>query len=154
MNNHLLELLSHAWIFFIARHTCILTIPEGTRVKLDPTKDPLGCSNLSKIRLFSPDILEVLLKLTGFLGFGEGRKETTETLIFLPWISCLFWHVGVVAFLAMTVQIQPWVSTGHSTAMSRLLGQGVLLFFLQVIHTQLLDSGVIAPSVFALSLIS
>lgn len=51
-----------------------------------------------KVRVFSPDILEVLLKLTGFLGFGEGRKETTETLIFLPWISCLFWHVGVVCF--------------------------------------------------------
>jgi len=31
-----------------------------------------------KVRFFSPDILEVLLKLTGFLGFGEGRKETTE----------------------------------------------------------------------------
>lgn len=51
-----------------------------------------------KVRVFSPDILEVLLKLTGFLGFGEGRKETTETLIFLSWISCLFWHVGVVCF--------------------------------------------------------
>lgn len=55
-----------------------LTIPEGTGVKLDSTKDPLGCSNFLKVRFFfSPDILEVLLKLTGFLGFGERRKETT-----------------------------------------------------------------------------
>ena len=60
------------------------------------------------------------------------------------WVWC--------AFLAMTVQIQPWVSAGHSTAMSRLLGQGVLLFCLQVIHTQLLGSGVVAPSCSALSL--
>lgn len=67
----------------------------------------------------------MLLKLTGFWGFGEGRKETTETspgyhVCFDMWVWC--------AFLAMTAQIQPWVSTGHSAAMSRLLGQGVLPF--------------------------
>lgn len=93
---------------------------------LDSTKDPLGCSNFFSSKIFfSPDILEVLLKLTGFLGFGEGRKETTETspgyhVCFDMWVWC--------AFLAVAAQIQPWVSTGHSAAMSGLLGQRVLPF--------------------------
>lgn len=51
----------------------------------------------------------------------------------------------------MTMQIQSWVSTGHSIAMSRLLRQGILLSYVQVIHIQMLDSGVIATSCFTLS---
>lgn len=71
-------------------------------------------------------------------------------MIFLPGYHVCFDMWVWCAFLAMTVQIQPWVSTGHSTAMSRLLRQGILLSSLQVIHIQMLDSGAMAPSCFTL----
>ena len=134
-------------IFLKARYTCTPQHPWGAKSETRLCIRPPWL-----LQFFSPDILEVLLKLTGFLGFGEGRKETTE-----PWFSSPGYHVCFDvwvwrAFLAVTVQIQPWASAGHSTAMSRLLGQGVLLFCLQVIHTQLLGSGVTAPSCSALSL--
>lgn len=100
VNNHLLKSLLYAWFFLLhflkVRHTCSSYHPRGTRVILRYKRPPWLFQLFFKwVFFFSPDILEVLLKLTGFLGFGEGRKETTETS---PWISCLFWHVGVVCF--------------------------------------------------------
>lgn len=104
--------------FLKARHTCTPYHPEGTRVILDSQKTPLVVLPFFKVRFFSLDILEVLLKLTGFLGFGEGRKETTETsagyhVCFDMWVWC--------AFLAAAAQMQPWVSREGSAAMSSCL---------------------------------
>lgn len=49
MNNYLLKSLFDAFFFhciFLKQGTpAPLSIPEGTGVKLDSTKDPLGCSN-------------------------------------------------------------------------------------------------------------
>lgn len=159
MNNHLLKSLFDAFFFFhcifLTQSTpAPLTIPEGTGVKLDSTKDPLGCSNFfkSKIFFFSWHFRSVI-KTHWILGIWREKKRNNLK----PWFSSPGYHVCFdmwvwCAFLATTVQIQPWVSTGHRAAMSRLLGQGVLLLCLQVIHTQLLGSGVIAPSCSVLSL--
>lgn len=57
MNNHLLESLFDPPFFFhrifLKQGTpAPLTIPEGPGVKLDSTKDPLGCSNFFKSKIF------------------------------------------------------------------------------------------------------
>lgn len=136
--------------FLKIKHTCTLRILKDPSVKLDPTKDPLGCSKLSDISFFSLDILEVLLN-----SLDPSDLESKEKRKRKPWFSSPGYHICFdmwvwYAFQAMTVQIQSWVSTGHSIAMSRLLRQGILLSYVQVIHIQMLDSGVIATSCFTL----
>lgn len=88
MNNHLLKSVFCAWFFsqhFLkARHTCIPTIPKGFRVKLDPTKDPLGCFNLSKSMIFFSWHFRSVIKTHWILGIWRGKKRNNWNLDFPP----------------------------------------------------------------------
>lgn len=61
-----------------------LTIPKGPGVKRDSTKDPLGCSNFFKSKIFFSWHFRRVIKAHWILGIWRGKKRNNWNLDFPP----------------------------------------------------------------------